>query len=156
STANMVFFVSYTYSKSLDNTSNAGEGPNPINPRLSRALSGFDLTHNFVVSYQYALPFDRLFAGRFPALASGWRLVGITRFATVFPVNLSEPDDRALVGDFFFGFNTPAFWGGNLTFTNPRTGKPYFDPSLFAVGQLGHLGTANRRFFHGPGINNWD
>jgi hypothetical protein len=29
-------------------------------------------------------------------------------------------------------------------------------PSLFSTETLGQLGTASRRFFHGPGINNWD
>ncbi len=34
--------------------------------------------------------------------------------------------------------------------------NPYFNTSLFSQEPLGQLGTANRRFFHGPGINNWD
>jgi hypothetical protein len=33
---------------------------------------------------------------------------------------------------------------------------PYFDPSVFSPENLGQLGNAGRRFFHGPGINNWD
>ena len=51
-------FASYTFSKSLDQSSNIGEEVNPINPSLSRALSAFDVTHNFVVSYSWQLPFD--------------------------------------------------------------------------------------------------
>ena len=35
-------------------------------------------------------------------------------------------------------------------------GQPYFDTSMFSQETLGVLGTASRRFFHGPGINNWD
>src|SRR5208282_1459425 len=45
--------AAYTYSKSLDQSSNLGEEVNPLNPSLSRALSAFDMTHNFVVSYDY-------------------------------------------------------------------------------------------------------
>lgn len=155
-THRMMFFASYTFSKSIDNTSTAGEGPNPLNPKLSRALSGFDMTHDFVVSYAYLLPFDHLAGGRLPRLTSGWRLVGITRFATGFPVTLTESDDRSLIGDFSFGVNTPNFSGGNLHFADPRSGKPYFNTSLFSPDRLGYFGTANRRFFHGPGFNNWD
>src|SRR5208283_4421603 len=41
----------YTYSKSEDQSSNLGEEVNPIDPSLSKALSAFDVKHNFVVSY---------------------------------------------------------------------------------------------------------
>jgi hypothetical protein len=113
-----------------------------------------------VVSYQYELPFDRLAGNRQLRLTSGWRLVGITRFATGFPVSLSEVDDRSLLGTFGSGIgaavDTPNFLGGKLNFTDPRSGKPYFNTSLFVQEQLGYLGTANREFFHGPGFNNFD
>ena len=45
--------IGYTYSKSLDDSSGYGEQINPINPRLSRGLSAFDCTNNFVASYTY-------------------------------------------------------------------------------------------------------
>jgi hypothetical protein len=32
----------------------------------------------------------------------------------------------------------------------------FFNPSAFAPGPLGAFGNANRQFFHGPGINNFD
>jgi hypothetical protein len=99
-------------------------------------------------------------------LTNGWRLTGITRFATGLPVTLLETDDRSLTGTSGGGpiqlpFDTPNYAGGKLSFYDPRTvnadGKRlYFDPSGFSPETLGQLGTANRRFFHGPGINNWD
>ena len=55
------FSAAYTYSKSLDQSSNIGEEVNPFNPALSYALSSFDVKHNFVVSYEYQLPFDQFF-----------------------------------------------------------------------------------------------
>ena len=39
---------------------------------------------------------------------------------------------------------------------NPRNGQPYFNASLFSLPSLGSPGTASRRFFYGPGLNNWD
>jgi hypothetical protein len=42
------------------NLPSLGEEVNPLNPSLSRALSAFDITHNFVVSYSYQIPFERL------------------------------------------------------------------------------------------------
>ncbi len=159
-TNRMTFFASYTYSKALDNSSSVGDKElNPLNSRLSKGLSYYDLTHNFVVSYIYALPFDKLARGR-PRLTSGWKFVGVTRFTTGLPVILSEVDDNSLLGiggsAAGSAIDTPDFLGGNLNFTDPRTGKPYFNTSLFRPGRLGHLGTANRDFFHGPGLNNFD
>ena len=40
--------------------------------------------------------------------------------------------------------------------TNPRNGQPYFNVSLFSQEQLGQFGNSRRRFFHGPGLNNFD
>ena len=51
----------YTYSKSEDQSSNIGEEVNPLDPALSKALSAFDVKHNFVVSYSYKIPFESLF-----------------------------------------------------------------------------------------------
>ncbi|MGH9451971.1 MAG: hypothetical protein ACRD11_15785, partial [Terriglobia bacterium] len=40
--------------------------------------------------------------------------------------------------------------------TNPRSGLPYFNTSLFSREPIGSLGNSSRRFFAGPGINDWD
>jgi hypothetical protein len=40
--------------------------------------------------------------------------------------------------------------------TNPRKGGTYFNTSLFTPEVLGQFGNAKRRFFNGPGLNNWD
>ena len=60
-TRRLTVLAGYTYSKSQDQSSNLGEAVNPINPALSKALSSFDVKHNFVVSYNYQLPFEQLF-----------------------------------------------------------------------------------------------
>jgi hypothetical protein len=149
----------YTWSKSLDNSSGWGDQVNPLNYRLSRSLSSFDIAHNFVISYHYELPFER-FWGRH-RWTSGWVITGVTRFATGLPITIMENDDNSLLGTFCTGPNcnvvdTPNVKSGDLQFNNPRSGKPYFNISLFTPEDLGTLGNANKRFFHGPGINNWD
>jgi hypothetical protein len=151
--------AAYTFSKSMDNSSGWGEQVNPLNYHLSRSLSAFDVTHNFVVSYSYELPFARFLGAR--RLTRGWMVSGITRFATGLPVTLIENDDNSLLGTFCTGPNcnvvdTPNYGGGKVHFSDPRSGRPYFDPNLFSFEALGQLGTSNKRFFHGPGINNWD
>jgi hypothetical protein len=139
--------------------SDAAEEINPVNFKLSKALSAFDLTHNFVVSYSYELPFDKLLTRN--RLTEGWIVTGITRYATGLPVTISEQDDNSLLGTWCTGptcsvVDTPNFTPGPLKFTNPRTGNAYFNTSLFSLEALGQLGNSNRRFFHGPGIANWD
>jgi Carboxypeptidase regulatory-like domain len=156
------FFGSYTYSKSLDDSSNIGEEVNPLNPGLSYALSSFDVRHNFVFSYDYQLPFDRLFHVA-NLWTSGWKLSGITRFSTGFPVTLINNGDNSLLGTNPNGVNNsgidlPDYSGGSLHLNhNPRTNnQDYFDTTAFSMNALGTPGDAKRRFFYGPGSNNFD
>jgi Carboxypeptidase regulatory-like domain len=155
----------YTYSKSLDMSSSLGEQVNPFQPSRSKALSAFDMTHNFVLSYSYQLPFDRLFGAN--RISRGWLLSGITRFTTGLPVTLMENDDQSLLGTNDTGPNgngidEPNYTPGPLNFSDPRkcikdpNCAPYFNTSLFSAENLGQLGNSKRRFFYGPGINNWD
>ncbi|HTS48365.1 MAG TPA: carboxypeptidase regulatory-like domain-containing protein [Bryobacteraceae bacterium] len=150
----------YTFSKSIDDASNLGEQINPFNYRLSRAISSWDMTHNFVVSYTYALPFERLLGTN--RLTQGWSISGTTRFATGFPVTLFDDSDRSLLGTLGNGVNnqlldTPELLPGPLQInTNPRNGKPAFNTAILVPEALGQLGDAPRRFFHGPGIENSD
>ena len=52
----------------------------------------------------------------------------------------------------------PEYSGQPLQFFNPRVSAnhEYFSTSQFSLPALGSFGTARRRFFHGPGLNNWD
>jgi hypothetical protein len=56
-----------------------------------------------------------------------------------------------------FGIDEPDYTGGPLHLnSNPRNGHDYFDVSQFSQNVLGTPGTAQRRFFYGPGSNNFD
>jgi hypothetical protein len=158
------FLAGYTYSKSLDNGSGYGEQINFVRPK-ERSLSSFDTRHNFVVSYDYQLPFDHF--GGPGRLVTGWRLSGITRFTTGIPVTLVETDGGSYLGTGGAGaiglpIDTPNFTPGSLQISDPRSGKPYFNTSLFSseINPVtltgGTLGNSRRRFFSGPGLNNWD
>jgi hypothetical protein len=130
---------------------------------LSRGLSAFDSTHNFVVSYNYRLPFETLPGPK--KLTNGWEISGITRFATGLPITLVETDDQSLLGTNFGGpiplsVDTPNRVAPVHTLDPRKSQCPgaclFFAPSSFQGSALGQEGTANRRFFHGPGVNNWD
>src|SRR2546428_458341 len=55
------FSLGYTFSKSIDQASSISDPVDPFDFRRTRALSSFDLKHNFIGTYQYSLPFARLF-----------------------------------------------------------------------------------------------
>jgi hypothetical protein len=159
SSSRLQTLLAYTFGKALDLASGYGEQVNPFNAKLSRGLAAFDSTHNFVFSYNYTLPIDKLPGPK--RLTNGWGISGITRFATGLPVTIVETDDQSLQGTGFGGpitlpADTPNLVGP-LNITDPRkTGGQYFSPAAFASSAMGTEGNASRRFFHGPGINNWD
>lgn len=155
------FLVGYTYSKSIDQSSSLAEEIYPYDSSLNRGLSAFDMRHNFVGSFRWDLPMLRLFRAS-NRVTQGWELSGLVRFSTGLPVTLYNNNDTSLLGTIPNGINnngvdTPNFTPGNLQInTNPRNGKLEFANSLFSLPELGQLGTASRRFFYGPGIENFD
>jgi len=151
----------YTYSKSEDQSSNIGEEVNPLDPSLSKALSAFDVKHNFVVSYSYKIPFEIL--SRTPnRWTEGWEISGITHFTSGLPVTLVNYGDNSLLGAEpngvnNYGVDEPDYTGDALDLNrNPRNGRAYFDTAQFSENALGTPGTAKRRFFYGPGMDNYD
>ena len=157
----LTLLASYTYGKSLDDSSNLQEQVNPFNYRSEFGISAFDIKHNFVLSYNWGLPIEKLLRlkNRF---TEGWAISGITRFATGLPVTLTSNGDNFLVYAQNNGINSvsidlPNMATGSLELNhNPRNGQPYFNTSLFSSSALGTQGDAPRRPFYGPGVNNWD
>jgi len=96
------FDLNYTYSKSLDISSDAyritdegglgGQVINPWNPKALRAVSDFDLPHQFNANWIWELPFGK---GRWianninnglDAVIGGWQLSGLARWTSGFPI----------------------------------------------------------------------
>jgi Carboxypeptidase regulatory-like domain len=155
------FQVGYTYSKSIDQGSSLADIANPFDFGATRALSAFDLKHNLVASYEFQLPFEKLFQ-RANLFTKGWSISGITRISSGFPVTISADGDNSLMGSIPNGVNNhsldlPDFSGGALR-TNPDLKKSllYFDTSRFTSNALGTPGNSSRRFFYGPGMFNFD
>jgi hypothetical protein len=157
------FLLASTYSKSIDQGSNLGEQLNPLNLAATRAISAWDMRHNFVGSFKMALPLDLLLK-RSDRLTNDWSIAGTARFSTGLPVTLLDDSDNSLLGTLGNGINnylldTPEYHGAPLDInTNPRNGRPEFNPSpaAFTPEAPGQLGNVPRRFFYGPGINNFD
>ena len=172
-TGRMAYLFSYTLSKSMDNGSAFGDQVIwGLNPNLFRSLSLFDITHIFSGSYTYEIPFDKLFQGEHPRLTRGWKVSGVTSFTTGVPITISEDDDNSLRGNTgnspqAGSTDEPNYLGGESIYINKNPRKqylnaagvlvnPYFNPALFSSEPFAGQGTANKRFFHGPGVNNWN
>ncbi len=155
------FLVGYTYAKSLDNGSDSFDATNPYNPGLSRALSFFNVPQDLVISYTIELPFDH-FIGKGDVasrVTGGWQLSGVSTFAKGEPVQINETDDNSLSGTFNASIDEPSYAAnGSALYVNknPRKGLPYFNPDYFVQEPLGQVGNVMRRFFSGPGLDNYD
>ena len=158
---NLDLLASYTFSKSIDQSAGLPEPVNPVNPSLSRALSAFDMRHNLVTSFQLRAP-ELKSKGPLHAMANGWAVAGIARFTSGLPITLLNNNDTSLLGTIPNGINnngvdTPDWSGQSLHLNrNPRRGQPVFDASQLTLPALGTMGTARRRFFSGPGLENLD
>ena len=157
------FLASYTYGKSMDWASSIQEQVNPFDFRKEYAISAFDMKHNLVFSYNYQLPIEKLLRAS-NRLTQGWEVSGVTRFATGLPVTFQSFGDNALVQAQNNGVNSisidlpnynPSLGSLNVNH-DPRSNPLAFNTALFTPNPLGTFGTSSRRFFYGPGIDNYD
>jgi len=162
-TGRFTFLASYTYGKSMDWASSIQEQVNPFDFRKEYAISAFDLKHNFVFSYNYELPFEKLLRAS-NRLTQGWVISGVTRYATGLPVTFQSFGDNALVQVQNNGVNSvsidlpnydPSLGSLNVNH-DPRNNPSAFNVKLFGPNALGTFGNSSRRFFYGPGIDNYD
>jgi len=96
----LLFDFNYTFSKSIDDGSPLESGGslgaaitrNPLDLRLTRAVSNFDVRHNFNANWLIELPFGRgkkWWGNPHPianGLLGGWQLTGIFRYHSGLPV----------------------------------------------------------------------
>jgi len=100
------FQMNYTYSKSMDISSDAyrindegglgGQVINPWSPNLLRSPSDFDLTHQFNANWIAELPFGKGHwigsgaHGFTEAVIGGWELSGLARWTSGFPIGVGN------------------------------------------------------------------
>ena len=105
-THGLQFAFNYTYSRSIDISSDAnrisaegglgGQIINPWNPKALRGVSDFDITHQFNANWVWEMPFGRgrRFGGDshswVDAIIGGWQLSGLARWTTGFPVSVTN------------------------------------------------------------------
>jgi hypothetical protein len=143
---------SYTYSKSIDDTSAVLGGlfgtagvvlqtlpQNPWDPQAEKGPSTFDTTHAFNLSVIQLLPLDRIaFLHSLPKpLTKGWQLLNITTLTTGSPFSVYSGVQQTGAGD--AGTDRP-----------DQIGQPHFSTSREVRDDYFGLGTNNASFFNIP------
>lgn len=158
---NLSLAVNYTWSKSIDETSNdvsPGQSTPLIPTSLSanRGLSDFDVTNRFVASYVWNMP---TLQGRPLLLREGlgdWETTGIVTFQSGYPFTVVSGKDNSLSGD---GIDHADLVGNPHLSTSRPDGQliqEYFNTAAFAQNALGTFGTAPRNLLRGPGYADFD
>jgi hypothetical protein len=174
---------SYTYSKSLDDTSAvlggqiAGAGvvlqtlpQNPWNPGAEKGPSTFDATHSFSLSLIQVLPLDHVGflrpLGR--TLTRGWQFLNITTLTSGSPFTVYSGVQQTGVGA--GGTDRPDLVERPHFSTTGTTREDYFgrgldNASFFSIPinvpggtgpNHGRFGTLGRNTFRGPGFQQYD
>src|SRR5215472_8029528 len=167
------FFLraAYTWSKSIDlgsNTFSDNEGTNTSGnsyaflPQLQKGVSDFDLTHNFVFHYSWAIPSGAL-TGAARTVLGGWELGGIFTACSGAPFTVTIQTDRARTGDSRVrsssGGQRPDFNPGpgcTPNATNPGNIANYIRTECFSWPALGTLGNLGRNTLRGPRLQEDD
>ncbi len=183
--AGLGFQASYTFSKTIDDTSNVyggfggGSGnvlqtfpADPRNPRLEKGPSTFDLRHVAVFSVIQALPFDRAeFLRRLGRrLVSGWQFLNISTLTSGPPFSVTSGVQQTGLGSPSTSPDRPNQIS-QPSFSTSRTvredyfgqgasnGSFFFIPIGLPGGtgpNQGRLGTLGRNTFRGPIFHNFD
>ena len=90
---NLELTVSYTWSKTLTDTSGNGDGidvgEDPFNRHSNYGPASFDRRQIFVTTYDYRLPFFSNLKSVEGAILSGWEVSGITRYQSGAPFTIT-------------------------------------------------------------------
>jgi len=163
------FNASYTYSKSLDYTSQNGQAvvvQNSFNPAGDKGLSDYDARNRFSMNFIYSVP-----AFRHNRVFDGWQLGSIIQTQSGNPVNLVDTNVTGLTG---VGTLRPDLIGpvqivnqavvGGIQWITPlvcdpsNVKSPTCNGATFALPTAGglHFGNFGRNSIIGPGFTNVD
>jgi hypothetical protein len=156
------FLTSYTFSKCLDSKSDAfsGLGVDAYGLRKFWGRCDYDLTHMFVFSSIYQLPFGRgraLLAdgnGVTQAFLGGWDIGGIVTVQSGLPFTIGVTGDPANVGS--GSFQRAEEVGNPLPPGFKQTPQEWFNTAAFAEPTFGTFGNSGRNILNLPAYNDVD
>jgi Carboxypeptidase regulatory-like domain/TonB dependent receptor len=162
---------SYTYSKSMDDTSGIRTQSSELFPQNDLCIqcdygpSDFDVKHRVVASVIYYLPIGqgRMWAPSskiVDAVIGGWEFAALIQLQSGTPwnpgINANTANTNTISG------GTPATRPNLVSkqFSEPHrtvgTTGQYYNPAAFAEPAPGFLGNVSRNMIYGPGIQNYD
>lgn len=157
------YLLSYTWSKSIDLACSGDYGvegceiQNVYDLAMDRSVSGFDLTHSFVGSAHYELPFAIGNPGASPSskvfrsIVRNWELNGIISLHSGLPYDVTYQGDLANTGNTFVRVNLV----GNPTLEQP-TPSEWFNPTAFAIPAPYTFGDLGRNSLRSDWFRNLD
>lgn len=151
----MSLLASYTFSKSIDNSSDFGSGDSSeqvldsSHLALERAVSSFDVPHRLSSTITWELPFNssRPFSGR---LIRGWQTNAIITLQSGQPFTPYVSNFDPFRNE---AFNRPDVVG------DPNANIPpgfAFNPAVFRIPAPGTFGSAGRNIVRGDGFHSVD
>jgi len=136
--------VSYTYSKSIDDSStftgstDFGDADRTAYlGQHERGLSAFDVTQSFFTNFVYELPGSQ-WTGAAGKVLGGWSLSGVLRLHSGNPINPDATQPQVKIGSTTFstnyvdGSNLNLNPGGNQNPVHAQNPENYFDASQYA------------------------
>jgi hypothetical protein len=177
------FQASYTFSKSIDDTSAVPGGisgspgtilqtlpQNPFNPEADKGPSTFDVTHVFAISLIQRLPLERVgfLQSLGKTVTKGWQFLDITTVTSGPPFTIYSGVQQTGVGA--GGTDRPDLVSTPNLSTNRTVREDYFgmgaaNRSFFQIPinvpggtgpNNGVFGTLGRNTFRGPGLRQFD
>lgn len=148
---NLELTASYTWSKTLTDTSGNGDGldvgEDPFNRHYNYGVASFDRRHIFVTTYDYHLPFFMNEKGVVGAVLGGWEISGITRFQS--GAYFTPTGSTAI------GTRRADYVGGPVLLPSPGP-DGWINPAAFAPAPPSRRGTAGVGIAQGPSLQTWD
>jgi hypothetical protein len=151
----LTFIASYQYSKTIALGDTTGY-QNYLDFGAERAVADQDMTHHFVGSAVYELPFGRNkpfggdWNGMLNAFFGGWSIAPIITVDSGLPVDLSVSSDPSNTGE-----NDRPNVVGNWHLANP-TVQAWFNTAAFQAAAPYTFGDAGRNILRAPGLFNLD
>jgi hypothetical protein len=153
--------LGYAYSHSIDEIScthgDCGKTQNFLDFRASRGNSDFDITHNFVASWVYQLPFGKGrrylsgSGGLANGLLGGWQVMGITMLQTGMPFNIFISQDNANVGITQQRPSVTSLDDLRLS-SSEQTPNRWFNTNALYVSPFGTFGNLGRNVLRRDGV----
>lgn len=158
---------SYTWSRSVDTGSAGLAGDTFVNSikvlpffdsELRKGPSDFDLTHNVVVNFMWAVPGSEQSGGFKRWISSGWQVGSILSLSSGSPFTpIIDGDPLGLNGSAQFAFPNVLSGPGCDTLVNPGNVAHYIKTECFAMPNPSTtLGNVRRNSLVGPRLANLD